>query len=42
MILRTTQDKQELSILNKNNETEIIHFSSDEELESIQIEDSTV
>ncbi|XP_011701447.1 PREDICTED: uncharacterized protein LOC105458080, partial [Wasmannia auropunctata] len=33
---------QEVTILNKNNEWETINFASDEMLETIQIEDSTV
>jgi len=34
--------KQEISFLNKNDELETIYFASDEMLESIQLEDSTV
>jgi len=34
--------KQQISILNQNNEIEDITFVSDEILESVQLEDSTV
>jgi len=34
--------KQQVSILNQNNEIEDITFASDEILESVQLEDSTV
>jgi len=34
--------KQQISILNQNNEIEDITFASDEILESVQLEDSTV
>jgi len=36
------KEKNEISILNRNNEKEIIQFVSDEMLETIQIGDSTV
>lgn len=42
LIYRTLNNKQDVSILNKNDEMEIINFASDEMLESIQLEDSTV
>ncbi|XP_071642074.1 uncharacterized protein [Temnothorax longispinosus] len=37
-----SSNKQEVSILNRNNEIELISFASDEMLETIQLEDSTV
>ncbi|XP_071642147.1 uncharacterized protein [Temnothorax longispinosus] len=37
-----SSNKQEISILNRNNEMESISFASDEMLETIQLEDSTV
>lgn len=33
---------QQIEILNKNNETETIYFTSDENLKNFQMEDSTV
>lgn len=42
LIYRTFNNKQEVSILNKNDDLETICFASDEMLESIQLEDSTV
>ncbi|XP_011860161.1 PREDICTED: uncharacterized protein LOC105557513, partial [Vollenhovia emeryi] len=37
-----SNDKQNITILNRDNEKETINFSSDEMLESVQLEDSTV
>jgi len=38
----TSSTTQEIYILNENNEKKIINFFSDEMLENVQIEDSTV
>jgi len=40
--IRNDIEKQQISILNQNDEIEDITFASDEMLESVQLEDSTV
>lgn len=41
-LYRLTHNKQEISILNEKDEIEVINFSSNEMLEMVQLEDSTV
>jgi len=40
--IRNVSEKQQISVLNQNDEIEDITFASDEMLESVQLEDSTV
>jgi len=40
--IRNDIEKQQISVLNQNDEIEDITFASDEMLESVQLEDSTV
>lgn len=42
LFIYRTHNNQDISILNENNEFEKICFATDEMLESIQVEDSTV
>lgn len=39
---RTSNDHEQFTILNENDELETIQFSTDEMLETLQLEDSTV